>query len=57
MDKKKSSTWGQGGITGGGTKYDQMKKNINFTIHPESGLNRHKANIKTDKPFDGHIKS
>ena len=52
---KKSAQWGDGGIVGGKTKYDQMSVPNKFTVHPEGGLNRHKANVKTDKPYDGHI--
>lgn len=53
--KKQSLKWGQGGIIGGGTKFDQIKVSKDFTICPENGLNRHKSNIKTDKPYDSHI--
>jgi len=53
--KKSSTKWGQGGIIGGGTKYDQMSVPNKFTVLPEAGLNRHKTNVKTDKPFDAHI--
>lgn len=52
---KKSTKWGEGGITGGNTKYDQIKIPGNFTVLPEGGLNRHKANVKTDKPFNSHV--
>ena len=52
---KKSTQWGQGGITGGGNQYDQINIPGNFTVHPESGLNKHKPNVKTDKPYDSHI--
>jgi len=53
--KKNSAKWGEGGITGGGTKYDQIKIPNNFTVHQEGGLNRHKSNVKTDKPYNSHI--
>jgi hypothetical protein len=54
-DKKKSATWGQGGIVGGGTKHNEIKLNDKFTVLPNAGLNQKKANVKTDKPYDGHI--
>lgn len=55
MDKsnKKSSQWGDGGIKGGNTRYDQMNINNNFEIH-KTKLND--KNINTDKPFNNHIK-
>lgn len=55
MSKKESLKWGVGGVVGGGTKYDQINLNNNFNIHQQNGLNQHKANIKTDKPYDSHI--
>lgn len=54
--KNNSSEWGKGGIVGGKTKYDQINIPNKFTIHPENGLNRHKSNVQTDKPYDDHIK-
>jgi len=57
ISKKKTTKWGEGGVGGGGTKYDQLSiKNDQFTIVKESGLNKHKATVKTDKPFDEHVK-
>jgi hypothetical protein len=56
-NKKKSTPWGKGGITGGNTPYNQIKPNDKFKIQNESGLNQHKSNITTDKPFDEHIDS
>lgn len=50
-----SKKWGQGGVAGGGTKYDKLNVNNQFKIMPEAGLNKHKANIKVDKPYDAHI--
>ena len=56
LNKNSSTKYGAGGITGGGNKYDQIKiKNDKFIVTKEAGLNRHKANVKTDKPFDAHI--
>lgn len=55
ISKKSSRKWGTGGRVGGGTKYDQIEKQNGFTVHPESGLNRRKPNVVTDKPYDAHI--
>jgi len=53
--KKKSQKWGEGGISGGGTEYEQIKIPDNFTIHPDAGASASKPNVKTDKPFNSHI--
>lgn len=55
VNKKKSTSWGKGGITGGNTPYNQIKSNNSFQIQNESGLNKHKSNIITDKPYGEHI--
>lgn len=55
ITKKKSNQWGKGGRVGGGTEYDQIQPSKDFNIQPEAGLNRHKANVTTDKPYDSHI--
>ena len=52
----KTMKWGDGGIIGGKTTYHQMKLNDKFVIHKENGLNKHKSNIRVDKPYDYHIK-
>ena len=39
MAKKKTQTWGQGGIVGGGTPYEQMKNDNKFQIIKRGNIN------------------
>jgi hypothetical protein len=55
VSKKKTTKWGEGGITGGGTEYSQISIPGEFKIVKQSGLNQHKATVKTDKPYDAHL--
>lgn len=49
---KKTSKWGEGGvIQGGNNPYKQIVNDNNFTI-----LQKPNRNVKTDKPYDDHIK-
>ncbi len=52
---KTSAKWGEKGVVGGGTKYNEIQLNTKFKTTGD--LNIQKRNVKTDKPYDTHISS